>query len=267
MRQGEIGANPAPGFDEHPEYRIGIEKTSKRIRATFGGEVVADSIGAVLMCETRHLPVYYFPRRDVRLDLLARTKHNSYCPFKGQAVYWTLGAGGRTSENAVWSYENPFDEVRGIKDWMAFYWDKIDAWHEEDEEVLGSPRDPCVRVDILDSSRTVRVVLGGETVARSSRARFLFEAGLPTRYYIPQDDVRTELLEPSDRQTTCPYKGKASYYSVRIGGRLFEDAVWFYPSPLSEAARIEGYLCFDVAKSDAIYVDGKTTLAPQAGPS
>ncbi|MCZ6637956.1 MAG: DUF427 domain-containing protein [Alphaproteobacteria bacterium] len=146
MTADETTENPAPGFKDHPEYRIGIKEIPKRIRAFFGGNAIADSTRAVLLNETQHRPVYYFPRQDVRLDSLTRTEHVSYCPFKGTAVYWTLGVARQSSENAVWSYENPFDEVLPIKDWMAFYWDEIDAWYEEDEEVLGSPRDPHVRV-------------------------------------------------------------------------------------------------------------------------
>ena len=95
----------------------------------------------------------------------------------------------------------------------------MDRWLEEDEEVFVHARDPQKRVDITMSNREVEVVLGGETVARSSGAMFLFETDLPTRYYLPADDVRMDLLTPSDIRTQCPYKGEAVYWNAIIGGR------------------------------------------------
>jgi uncharacterized protein (DUF427 family) len=196
--------NAAPGFAKHPHYSIDFIPCAKRVRVMFGGETIADSTAVMMLKETRHLPVYYFPRGDVRTDLLRPTEHSTFCPFKGDAVYWSVTAGGKTAENAVWSYEAPYDEVPEIKDYMAFYWDRMDAWFEEDEEVFVHARDPNVRVDVLLSHRPVRVVVGGETVAETTNARFLFETGLPVRYYIPKEDVRMDLLEDSGTSTRCP---------------------------------------------------------------
>ena len=195
---------PAPGFAEHPDYRVDFAPCAKRVRVVFGGETIADSTRVMLMRETRHIPVYYFPRDDVRTEAMTRTDHSSFCPFKGDASYWSIEAGGKTAENAVWSYETPFAETAQIKDAMAFYWDRVDAWFEEDEEVFVHARDPHVRIDILESSRPVRVVLGGATVAETKRARFLFETGQPTRYYIPADDARMERLTRTETRTALP---------------------------------------------------------------
>jgi len=241
-------------FAEHPEYKVEFVPTPKRVRAMLGGATVADSTRAMIMRETRHTPVYYFPREDVRIDLLTRTDHGTYCPFKGDASYWTLAVGGRTAENAVWSYEDPFDEVAEIEGYLALYWGRMDAWYEEDEEVFVHPRDPFVRIDLRESRRPVRVILAGETVAETTRARFLFETGLPVRYYIPADDVRTDLLQPSEKRTGCPYKGFARYWSADVGGQLYEDIVWSYPDPCDEAARIRDYLCFYDERVDRIDV-------------
>ena len=117
-----------PKAKAHTGYRLVIEPSSQRIHAVFNGEIVADSRRALVMSETRLRPVYYFPREDVRLDLLAPTDHLTHCPFKGDANYWTLSAGGETAENAIWSYEAPFDEMLPIKDHIAFYWDRMDSW-------------------------------------------------------------------------------------------------------------------------------------------
>jgi uncharacterized protein (DUF427 family) len=244
------------GFKTNPDYRILFERSPRRVRVKFNGEIVADSTNAHLLFETRHLPVYYFPQADLRMDLLTPTQHHTFCPYKGEASYWTVAVGDKTAENAVWSYREPFAEVAAIKDFVAFYWNRMDAWYEEDDEIFVHPRDPYKRVDVVNSSRHVRVVIGGETIADTRRARFLFETRLPTRYYIPVDDVRRELLVPSDRITACPYKGTARYYSARIGDRLFEDIVWTYPDPIPECPKIKGYLCFFNEHVDAIIVDG-----------
>jgi uncharacterized protein (DUF427 family) len=250
------------GFKTNPDYRITFERSPRRVRVKFNGETVADSTDAHLLFETRHLPVYYFPRADVRMDLMAPTDHHTFCPYKGTASYWTIKAGDRVAENAVWGYPDPFDEVAAIKDFVAFYWNRVDGWYEEDEEIFVHPRDPYKRVDVLQSSRPVRVIVGGETVAETRRARFLFETRLPTRYYIPPEDVRMDLLLPSDKTTACPYKGRARYYSVKIGDKLFEDLVWYYPEPIAECAKIKGYLCFFNEQVDEIRVDGIAVPRP-----
>jgi uncharacterized protein (DUF427 family) len=244
------------GFRTNPDYRITFERSPRRVRVSFAGETIADSTNAHLLFETRHLPVYYFPREDVRMDLLAPTAHASTCPYKGDCSYWTVKVGERVAENAVWSYLDPFEEVAPIKGYLAFYWNKMEHWYEEDEEVFVHPRDPYKRVDVLESSRHVQVILGGVPVADSRRARFLFETRLPTRYYLPRADVREDLLKPSAKVTRCPYKGEARYYSVKIGDQLFEDIVWYYPDPILECPKIRDLLCFYNEHVDEIRVDG-----------
>ena len=120
---------------KHPDYRVDFEQTAKRVRVRLGGQTVADSTDARIMLETRHTPVYYLPRADVRMDLAERTDHESFCPFKGEASYWTLVVGDQSAENAMWSYEQPFAEVAGIRDYMAFYGDRVDALCVGDERV------------------------------------------------------------------------------------------------------------------------------------
>ncbi len=244
-------ASPAPGYRDKPEHFVEFEPVAKRIRVTFGGENIVDTTDALILFERGHVPIYYVPRKDAAMALLAKTDHSTHCAFKGDASYYTVSAGGRTAENAVWSYELPFDEAAGIRDHLAFYWGRMDHWFEEDEEVFVHARSPRMRVDILDSSRSVRVVLA---VAETTRARFLFETGLPTRYYIPRADVSAELL-PSDTHTQCPYKGTASYHSARVGDTVHEDIVWYYPDPVHERAGIRDYLCFYNEKVDAVFVD------------
>lgn len=255
-------AGPAPGYAKRPEHFVEFESCPKRIRVMFGGETIVDTTGGLVLYERGHVPVYYLPRVDVKMSHLTPTDHSTHCPFKGDASYFTVEAGGKSAENAIWSYELPFDECAGLKDYVAFYWGKMDQWFEEDEEVFVHARSPRVRLDILDSSRAVRVGLGGITVAETTRARFLFETGLPTRYYIPREDVIAELL-PSELETSCPYKGDSSYHHVRVGAKTFENIVWFYTNPVHESARIKDYLSFYNEKVDAVFIDGVAEEKPK----
>ena len=257
-------ANPAPGYQKNPDHHIRLDPSPRRVRVRFGGEWIADSVNMRLMYEARHLPVYYFPLEDVRTDLLAPTAHSTHCPYKGNASYWTIDAGGRTSENAVWAYPAPYDEMAAIdlEKCCAFYWDRVDHWYEEDEEIFVHPRDPYKRVDAVASSRPVRVVVGGETVAETTRAHFLFETNLPTRYYIPRDDVRMDLLEPTASSSRCPYKGVARYWSATAGGETREDIAWSYDDPVPECPKIRDLICFYNENVDAILVDGRELEKP-----
>src|SRR5690606_15899149 len=151
----------------------------------------------------RLLPVYYVPRKDVRFDLLEATDHSTHCPFKGDARYWTVRAGGREAENAVWGYDEPIEGAPDLSPYVAFYFGRMDHWYEEDDEIFGHPRDPFHRIDVRSASRRVRVRVDGAVVAESSRPKLLFETGLPVRYYLPREDWDASALTPSEHHTTC----------------------------------------------------------------
>jgi uncharacterized protein (DUF427 family) len=240
-----------------PDHKVTVVPSAKRIRAVIGGEVVADTARPLLVLETGHAPVYYFPPGDVRGEVLRRSERRTRCPYKGEASYRTVALPGRTIEDAAWCYEAPLTEVAAIAGYFAFYWDKVEHWWEEDEEVFGHPRDPFHRVDVRPSSRRVEVLLGGETIADTRRGMFLFETGLRTRHYIPREDVRMDRLVRSPTRSTCPYKGFAAYFSAEIGGRRFDDIAWSYETPLPESVRIKDMLCFYAEKADAIRVEGQ----------
>jgi uncharacterized protein (DUF427 family) len=138
----KVAARRPSGYAKNPDYHIAFVPCPRRVRGVAGGETVVDTTRAMLMLEGKHAPVYYFAREDVRMDLLSRTDHATHCPYKGDASYWSLEAGGETRENAVWSYEAPYDEVVKIGGYVAFYWDRMDEWYEEDEKVLDQPRHP-----------------------------------------------------------------------------------------------------------------------------
>ncbi len=244
------------------EHRVWTEPCQRRVRVFFGGQPVADSTRVLYLFETGHLPVYYFPRDDVRFDLLKPTDHHTHCPYKGDASYYSVVAGERRAENAVWAYPEPIDAAAVLAGYVAFYWNSADAWFEEDDEVFKHPRDPYHRVDVLNSSRHVQVSVGGLVVADSTRPRLLFETGLPVRYYLPKLDVSQHLLVPSETRSVCPYKGQAAYWSVRTPDGLAQDVVWGYPAPIAEAPKIENLLCFFNEKVD-ITVDGAAQERPQ----
>lgn len=122
-----MSANSGPGYKKNPEHRITTNSAGVRVRVMFNGDVIADTRDAIRMDEGTYPAVYYIPRKDVKMDRLARTTHSTYCPFKGHASYFTLSSGGKTAENAVWSYETPYDEMSVIKELLAFYPDRVDS--------------------------------------------------------------------------------------------------------------------------------------------
>ena len=206
---------------------VRVETGFKRVRAYLGGEVVADTTTPLLVWERPYYPTYYFPLADVRAELLeADDAAVVRSPSRGDGRRFSVRAGGKLVEGAAIRHEHsPFEALR---DAIRLEWDAMDAWFEEDEQVFTHPRDPYTRVDIMASSRHVRVEVDGVTVADSTSPRLLFETGLPVRYYLPKPHVRMDLLMPSDTVSHCPYKGEAEWWSVRAGDRVHEDLAWSY---------------------------------------
>ena len=217
---------------------VWVEPTIKRVRAMFAGETVADSRRTLILFEKGHLPVYYFPLEDVRQDLLEDSEKHTTCPRKGEASYHSIRVGDRVAPDAVWRYPEPIDDCPDISGHVAFYWNAMDSWWEEDDQVFKHARDPYHRVDVLRSSRHVRVELDGRTVAESRRPLLLLETGLPPRWYLPRADVRADVLRDSDTVTACPYKGRATYFTVDTGEREHRDVAWTYATPIPECTKI-----------------------------
>jgi uncharacterized protein (DUF427 family) len=234
--------------------RVRVEQGSKRIRAYLGGELVADTTRAVLVWERPYYPTYYFPASDVNTDLLTEDGGVAHSPSRGDAKLLTVRAGKQERVGAALRYEDSrFEELNAT---IRLEWAAMDAWFEEDEEVFTHPRDPYTRVDILPSSRHVRVVVDGITVAESARPTLLFETGLPPRYYLPKTDVRMDLLVQTASSSHCPYKGDANYWSLTVEDDVVEDIAWSYRTPLPESQKIAGLVCFYPDKVD-LYVDGR----------
>ncbi len=217
---------------EPPERVTYVEPWPRRVRAYAGERVIVDSERTVLVYESRRLPRYAFPAEDVSAEAEAE----------------------------------PEPEVDG---YVRVPWSAADRWLEEDEEVIVHPHDPYHRIEVLESSRRVRVRIDGELIADSTRPRILFETGLPPRYYLPREDVQMDALEPVELRTGCAYKGWATYWdAVTPAGRV-PAAAWSYPEPLREGELVGGLLCFFQERREIeVEVDGiviETTPTPWSG--
>jgi uncharacterized protein (DUF427 family) len=236
------------------------EPTDKRLRIYVGEEPVADSVDGLLVWEPRRVvPTYAVPERDVsarlesagRVDDLADlpilvptnpfTAHS--CP--GEMLDVIVGVARRPS--AVFRPDDPDLTGYVTFDFSAF------EWREEDEPIVAHPHDPFKRIDILASTRHVRVESEGRLLAESSRPLLLFETLLPVRFYLPRADVIVD-LEPTDTVSYCAYKGRASYFSVPNGPA---DVAWTYHQPLREAEPVTDHVAFFNERVDIIVEGGR----------
>jgi uncharacterized protein (DUF427 family) len=236
--------------------------TPKRVRAAIRGNTVLDTRDAFLVWEPRRVvPQYAVSPAELHLVMTERTP----APLPDQLgpvlepyhPEWHTTPG--TSLHADGLGEVAFrPDDAGLDGRIIVRFDRFD-WREEDESIMSHPHDPFARIDVLRSDRHVRVDVDGTTVAESTRSTALFETGLPVRWYLPRDDVRLDLLTPSDTRTTCAYKGEASYLSL---GDV-PDVAWFYPAPLHDAVQVKDMLCFWHAAT--VYVDGTPVATGMPG--
>jgi uncharacterized protein (DUF427 family) len=243
--------------------RLRHEPIEKRIRASADGATVLDSTRAVLVWEPRRVvPTYAVPADDIHGELAAAPASNGNAdgvlhpgiPF---SVHTAAGEPVTIADRAGAGFRLADEDLAGyvVLDFAAF-----DEWYEEDEPVVIHPRDPYHRVDVRQTSRPVRIEIGADVVAESTRARLVFETQLPTRFYIPREDVAVE-LHASDRQSYCPYKGQASYWSVDAGGRRRPDIAWSYEQPLPDLPQVAGLVAFWDERVDVVF-DGERRARP-----
>jgi len=228
-----------------------------------GAETVVDSTRAMLVWEPRRIiPSFAVPADDIDSAL-------SPAPATGGPVPGALHPGIPFSVHTAAGEPVSVADREGagfrladadLAGYVALDFGAFD-WYEEDERIHGHPRDPFHRVDIRRSSRPVQIEVGGEVVAETTQARLLFETGLPTRFYIPREDIRLE-LHSSSRRTYCPYKGHASYWSVEAGGRRREALGWSYEEPFHDVSPITGLIAFWDERVEVIH-DGERRPRPQ----
>jgi uncharacterized protein (DUF427 family) len=263
-------------FASLPELRF--HPTAKRIRAFVGGDTVIDSTRAWIVWEPRRVvPSYAVPQDDIRGALVETTQAvvaeeravqlgdgpPVLDPRSGFSVHTTPGqafditADSATLTGAAFVPSDPAFDSYAIIDFQAF-----DEWREEDELLVAHARDPFKTVDTRHSSRRVVVELAGTTIADSSRSTMLFETYLPTRYYLPREDVRMELLRPTETVTACAYKGLASYWSATIDDTVVDDVAWSFAHPHNYATAVKDMLSFFNERVD-ITVDGERLERPR----
>lgn len=253
---GPFGKQAAGTFNfERPDGTVIYwEDSPKRFRIEIGGRTVADNRGVKLLHETGHLMQLYFPREDVKMDLLKTSGKTTQCPHKGDASYYSMT--GSAVDNVAWSYEEPLAHAPPMKDYLTFDLEKVGDWFEEEERGYAHPRDPYHRVDVAMTSRHVVARVGREIVAETGRPAMLFETSLPPRYYFSPDDVRSDHLEKSETVTDCPYKGPAQHWHAEAGGERIEDAAWSLADLIGDATKIVGWFCFYPGKVET-EVDGE----------
>jgi uncharacterized protein (DUF427 family) len=227
-----------------------IEPTHRRIRLKAGGRTIADTTEAIVIYENGGHPVYYLPKSDFLADILSPVAKGEASTLLGERQVFDV-AGIGTSK--AWSFDGSAIGRHELADFVTVEWSAV-RWFEEDEEIFRHPRNVHKRVDAIPSSRLVEVFVDGRLVARSSRAVFLFETGLITRYYFPAEDIVAGRLTESELKTYCPYKGTASYCHFELDGKRHDKIVWAYPEPLDETARIAGLISFYNEKVDEIRV-------------
>jgi uncharacterized protein (DUF427 family) len=242
------------------------EPIERRVRAKLGEDTVVDSIRAALVWEPRRVvPSYAVPQDDIRAEVgpAFAPETNGDAPavlHPGVPFHVHTAAGEPVSigdrDGAGFRLDD--DELDG---YVVLEFGAFDAWLEEDEPIAGHPRDPFHRVDVRRTERPVRVEVDGEVVAATTAARLLFETSLPTRFYLPREDV-TATLEPSATRSYCPYKGRASYWSIDVNGRRREDLAWSYEAPLPDAVAITGLVAFWDEQVDVVF-DGERRPHPR----
>lgn len=227
-----------------------------------GDTVIGSSRRALLLSwyGPGKLPTYCLPTADVCTDMLRPTSQPD-----DDAEFWVdydVHVDGRVLEGQAKQFRHPPAELADVQDHWTFLWDSGLSWYEEALEVHVHARDPHKRVDVVPSERHVRIELAGRLIAESHRPHAVFETTLPTRWYLPAEDVRSDLLIPSATVSRCPYKGTASYWSVQVEDRIYEDIAWAYLDPVVECPRIAGLIAFFNEKVD-VTIDGERRERPQ----
>lgn len=248
---------------EGPAHSLLLEPFGRRVRAEVDGVTVLDTERGFLLFETGLPPQLYVPEEDLAGAYLEPTDTTTHCPFKGDAGYRSLRVGERVITDAVWAYPDPKPDASWLAGLACLRVDAADRWLDEDDEVIGRLPDPYHRVDLRHTGRHITVTADdGTIVADADGGVLLAETGLVNRFYVPRQAVRLP-LERTETSTVCPYKGWASWFSVRIGDRVLADAAWSYETPTDESRGIEGLVCF---ADDALTVTASNT-GPDPSPS
>jgi uncharacterized protein (DUF427 family) len=224
-----------------PERLLFAEPLRRRMRAMYAGEWIAQSDDVVLLHEPGRYPVAYFPREDIRPDMLTPGDRVTEHPELGATAWYGVRHGDHETSRGAWEHTALPAHASILADRLAFAWHAMDAFYEEDERILGHAADAYHRIDIRQTTRDLTVHAEDRLIAQTHRARVLYESGFAPRWYVPRADVDAAALEPVARQTFCPYKGLCSYFD--IGGA--RRAAWSYEDAWPEAGRVSGLVSFE----------------------
>ncbi|MHA6511514.1 DUF427 domain-containing protein [Tessaracoccus sp. Z1128] len=254
-----------------------IHPVRKWIRATVGAQTVVDTRRALLVWEPRRaVGSYAVPEDDVVGHLVAVETMGALerpvsledgppvvdpnTPFTAHTAPGTpltIQTPHASLTAAAFRPDDPDLAGYVVLDWNAFT-----QWYEEDEPVMGHPHDPFDRIDCLRSSRRVHIAHAGISLASTNRPILLLETHLPPRFYVPREDVAMNLLEPSETRTICAYKGRASYWSARVGDTLLPDIAWSYEDPLHDGEPVRNLIAFFTERLD-LTLDGESQPRPR----
>jgi uncharacterized protein (DUF427 family) len=239
------------------------EPIDKWVCGRLGGRVVVETRTPMLVWQGGFPPVYGFAREEVAKGALRPASAAAYDggfffgPHLPVAQWYDVVAGDDVVQCGAWTLEDLPDRV------MVTWEPGRLSWTEEDEAVAGHPRDPHKRVETLRSSRPVTVTIGDVVVAESDRPVLLLETDLPTRYYLPREDVRLDLLTATDNVSACPYKGTADGYWTFPGPPEVRNVAWSYSAPLPAVGAIADRVCFYNELVD-LRVDGVLLEPPES---
>ena len=231
-----------------------LEKSAKWIRGTIFNETIISSKNTFILLENGHLPTYYFPKNCVRMNLLSKNDKSTFCPFKGTATYWDYKYENNNIIDFAWSYEEPIDGQKDISGLLAFYWNKLDNWYEEAEEIFSHPRDPYVRLDVIKSSRNIKILLDDKVILSTNRSFILFETNKNPKYFFSINEIEAELVF-SETIFRCPYKGISNYLSIKKNNKTFKDVIMQYTEPRPEVSALKNLACFEENNSLSIIID------------
>ncbi|CZT18302.1 uncharacterized protein RCC_04146 [Ramularia collo-cygni] len=240
----------------------------RMIQLLLNGIYIIRTTKAIFVHEHEYYPQLYIPLSE----FTSKAAHPSLKVSQGQkytsptgellATQLKLQIGPKTINNVLAFAADLSGNAAQLSNLVKIDFDSIDKWFEEDTQIYIHPKDPFKRVDILQSSRHIRVRVGGKIVADSQSCMHLYETGLPCRYYLPLTSIDASVLRPSQTKTGCPYKGEAEYYHVNVDGKVYEDVVWYYTRPLLESIKIEGLCCFYNEKVE-IELNGQILDSPE----
>jgi uncharacterized protein (DUF427 family) len=239
LSTGAIGRFLVP--EPLPQRLLYVEPLRRRMRVRFGSAWIADSEQVLILFEPGRYPVAYFPEADIASDVLERTDQAIEHPDLGRTSWHSVRAGEKVAAKGAWQHTALPPHASLLQGRIAFAWQAMEGFYEEDERIAGHAADSYHRIDIRQSSRHLVVRHQDRTIADTTRPLVLFESGFAPRWYVPRADIDEAALTPVKLQTFCPYKGLCSYYSIGEA----RQAAWSYPDAYTEVGRIANMVSFE----------------------